>query len=143
MKLPLERHSVEGLFNIDSENNSLEVCMDYDVTELEKMYEEIKKKYDETLKKLKDREDTSVGWSVNDFISRAWEKEFPDIEPENIAYDSIDFNEIAKQLKVYDPDKFRDALERMIYRHDATIGITWDTIDYYLDEYCLKDKKHG
>ena len=40
--------------------------------------------------------------------------------------------------KVYDKTKFQAALDRMIDQHDATIGITWDTIDYYLDEYCKK-----
>jgi len=44
-------------------------------------------------------------------------------------------------LTIYDPDKFENALYEMMRRHDATIGITWDTVDYYLDEYCLKDKK--
>jgi hypothetical protein len=36
----------------------------------------------------------------------------------------------------YNKDMFIIALHEMISKHDASIGITWDTIDYYLDTYC-------
>ena len=39
--------------------------------------------------------------------------------------------------RLYDRSKFSLALERMDHDHDCNNGITWDTIDYYLDEYCL------
>ena len=142
MKLPLERHTIEGLFNIDSEHNSLEVCMDYDVEELEKVYEEIKQKYDETLKMLQDKKETSITWTVEDFIYRAFQKEYDDfndfMKMDNINNTSIE--DAKKYLKKYDADKFEDALYDMIRHHDAEIGITWDTIDTYLDNDCLKDK---
>ena len=63
----------------------------------------------------------SVRWSVDDFLTQALNKE-------NVIE--------AKYLKKYDPSKFQEALERMIDKHDAPIGITWDTIDFYLDEMC-------
>ena len=112
MKLPLERHTVEGLFNIDSEHNSLEVCMDYDVEALEKAYEEIKQKYDKTLNKLKDREDTSIGWSIDDFVMRAFELERDDENWEEPLdeYDDTNLEDAKLYLKKYDPDKFEDAL---------------------------------
>jgi hypothetical protein len=131
MKLPLERHTVEELFDIDSEINSLEVCMDYDVKELEQTYKDLEKK-------LKDRQDTSIGWSVEDFIHRAFELE--NLSDEN-TYSDLTIENAKKYLEKYDPDKFEDALYDMIRHHDAEIGITWDTVDCYLDEYCLKDKK--
>jgi hypothetical protein len=31
-------------------------------------------------------------------------------------------------------EEARDIIDRIDRRQDATIGITWDTIDYYLDE---------
>lgn len=32
---------------------------------------------------------------------------------------------------VYNENKFHYALDRMIDKHNATIGISWDTIDFY------------
>ena len=58
-----------------------------------------------------------IGWSVEDFKYLASNQEDPSI---------------------YDENKFKDTLDIMINKHDASIGITWETIDYYLNEYCLK-----
>lgn len=63
----------------------------------------------------------SVEWSECDFEARA-----------------IDVHGARKWKKIYDPLKFKYALEQMIRDHDCNNGITWDTIDYYLDQYCLK-----
>ena len=54
--------------------------------------------------------------------------------------DNTSIEDAKKYLKKYDADKFEDALYDMIRHHDAEIGITWDTIDTYLDNDCLKDK---
>lgn len=62
-----------------------------------------------------------IGWSVEDFKYQASNQEDPSI---------------------YDETKFKDALDIMINKHDASIGITWETIDYYLNEYCLKEIKN-
>jgi len=59
----------------------------------------------------------SVSWEVLDFEGRAMEK----------------------GIDNYDTSKFEYALETMIRKHDATLGITWDTIDHYLDSMCRKD----
>ena len=40
----------------------------------------------------------------------------------------------------YDSSKFADALDEMIDNHDANNGISWSTIDYYLDTYCNKNR---
>lgn len=40
----------------------------------------------------------------------------------------------------YDKSKFKEALEEMIYRHDCQLGITWDTVEYYLEEYCKRSE---
>lgn len=66
-----------------------------------------------------------IKWSVEDFESR--------------VIDNLDLEEGDESWKeVYDETKFFDALEQMIHDHDCNNGITWDTIDYYLDEYCKK-----
>lgn len=61
-----------------------------------------------------------VVWSVDDFEHRAkyWEEDEPD---------------------KYDRSKFEAALHQMIHKHDATLGISWDTIDFWLDEMCKKE----
>jgi len=64
----------------------------------------------------------SISWNVEDFKGRA----------EQIVKNNPSRN------YVFDESKFEDALEEMISKHDATIGVTWDTIDFYLMEYCLK-----
>ena len=38
---------------------------------------------------------------------------------------------------LYNRDMFPFALERAMDNHDANYGITWDTLAYYLDDYCL------
>jgi len=62
-----------------------------------------------------------VSWCIDDFEGHA----------EHIE------NEHHDGKQVYDRDKFQYALDRMINKHDANIGITWETIHIYLDEYCI------
>ncbi len=64
----------------------------------------------------------SIIWSVEDFEHQAIEREKRLIK-----------NDVSIK---YDRTKFLKALEKMIEKHDACIGICWDTIDCYLDEYC-------
>lgn len=59
-----------------------------------------------------------VFWHIDDFEHKALENED--------YYKSV----------IYDRTKFEDALDLMINKHDCTIGITWDTVDYYLEDYC-------
>lgn len=70
-------------------------------------------------------EESCIQWSIEDFEQQAYSK-----KGENWP-------------EYYDRTKFIDALERMIYKHDATIGITWDTVDYYLDEMCTSRTAEG
>lgn len=60
----------------------------------------------------------SITWSVDDFAMQAANRKHPEI---------------------YDPERYEYALNIMVDKHDACIGITWDTIDVYLDEYCIKE----
>ena len=80
-----------------------------------------------------EKDKRSMVWSVDDFIIQAennWEntkKSFGDIYKDATCWQDV-----------YDESKFQNALYEMIRKHDANYGITWDTIDFYLDEYCLK-----
>jgi len=66
-----------------------------------------------------------ISWSTDDLLSRAI-----DMEGEN--WESI-----------YDIAKFTEALENIKSKHDANLGITWDTIDFALNYYCRKGSKDG
>jgi hypothetical protein len=61
-----------------------------------------------------------------------------------IYWSVIDFQYRAEKLKgenwreFYNEEEFENALATMCDKHDANIGITWDSIDYYLDYMCKK-----
>jgi len=76
------------------------------------------------LKKLEEElNKTTISWGVDDFESRAIEKEEWKSENDEIP-------------TLYDRSKFQENLERMIHEHDCNVGISWDTIDVYLETYC-------
>ena len=68
----------------------------------------------------------------------------------SVRWDEEDFQHAAIQKTnetewqvYYNKEAFSTALYEMVHRHDASIGITWDTVYYYLDEYCkIKDFKN-
>ena len=75
----------------------------------------------------------SVTWGVEDFEHQAKQKwEY---------FTTNSHSDATKWQDVYDEEEFEEALEIMINKHDANYGISWDTVDFYLDEYCLKEKK--
>lgn len=70
--------------------------------------------------------------------------EFKNIASFVIQWSVEDFEEQAMNRcdddypGIYDPSKFEEALYMMMKDHDAEMGITWDTVDHYLDLYCKK-----
>jgi len=74
--------------------------------------------------------DCSIAWAVEDFETRADEEEKFRIE-----------SDPNTELPLFDRSKFEGALKEMIHEHDAGIGITWDTISYYLNECCRIDER--
>ena len=56
-----------------------------------------------------------------------------------------DFKWQAEQLKgenwrnFYDESKFEAALDSMIKNHDAEYGITWSSVNFYLNEMCINE----
>ena len=61
----------------------------------------------------------AVRWCVEDFEQKASEVE----EVEGFV--------------IYDRSKFSEALDCMIENHDCNWGISWETLEHYLDDYCL------
>lgn len=65
----------------------------------------------------------SISWDIDDFEQRAVE-----LEDEE--------KDLADNETLYDRSKFQGALELMISRHDCNVGISWDIVDDYLNNYC-------
>jgi len=73
---------------------------------------------------LREKAQESISWSVEDF--------------ECLAKQNCNDDDAWDQY--YNKNMFESALHKMIEKHDASIGITWDTVDYYLETYCsIKD----
>lgn len=53
-----------------------------------------------------------------------------------IVWGIVDIIDRAKETKRKIPTKERaqEILDEMMHRHDCNYGITWDTIDHYLEE---------
>jgi len=108
--------------------------------------QELAEQFRTFLKSVIDKNDSdqqSMSWSVSDFEERAIERELDEIEDVNPElHKRITYSEthipIPPQYALFDRSKFKTALATMIRKHDANNGITWDTIDYYLDEHCSK-----
>ena len=55
------------------------------------------------------------------------------------------FEQKAKELEkegghaMFDRSKFLPALYEMIKNHNRDEGITWQTVEYYLNEFCIRD----
>jgi len=92
-------------------------------TELEQLKMENARLRDK-VKSLEADLQNSVTWTVEDFEFRARMLE---------SYD--------ERFCVYNRDKFEDALKTMFYNHDLDQGITWFTIDFWLDEMCRFDRE--
>lgn len=60
---------------------------------------------------LADRKQNSIGWGFEDFLS----------------YEQEDYTLTKKQAKA--------ALADMMRHADASIGITWDTVQYYITQH--------
>jgi len=73
------------------------------------------------LRGAKEKLSRSVTWSVDDFIKRAME-----------------ICEVGDWFDMYSEKKMEIALKLMIEKHDSTLGICWETVDFYLNKYCRK-----
>jgi len=62
-------------------------------------------------------------------------REFEQYKRESIKWSVEDFTEYEHDKYTINEEQAQEALERMIRKHDACIGITWDTIEYYIGEY--------
>lgn len=62
-----------------------------------------------------------------------------------IIWTVADFEFKARELEreaigsIYDRKTFEDTLVKMIENHNKEQGITWKTVEFYLNKYCKKD----
>jgi hypothetical protein len=77
-------------------------------------------------------------WGIGDLETKALKNEV--FEDDDYTGDVDDPDDQPKPI--YDRTKFPTALRQMGIGHDCNCGITWETIDYFLDEYCLISTDH-
>jgi len=68
-----------------------------------------------------------IYWSTNDFEEQA-KQNFSELKKDN----PIEFKHLENWEQLYDKSKFPQELEKMIKNHDATIGISWLTVEEYI-----------
>jgi len=62
-------------------------------------------------------------------------KEFEQYKKESIKWSVEDFTWYEHDKYTINEEQAQEALERMIQKHDAEYGISWQTVDYYIGEY--------
>jgi Cys-tRNA synthase (O-phospho-L-seryl-tRNA:Cys-tRNA synthase) len=62
-------------------------------------------------------------------------EEFEQYKKESVKWSIEDFTEYDYPTYTINKEQAQEALERMIHKHDASLGINWDTIEYYITEY--------
>jgi len=82
-------------------------------------FEKLAKSISDLADEIRQYKEESVKWSIEDFEEQA--------------------NNFGNNPKDYDASKFQDALELMIRKHDAELGISWETVQCYLNSHCLKE----
>lgn len=69
------------------------------------------------------------------------QKEFEQYKKESVKWSYRDFTLLKKKGWKISKAQAQLALEKMIAQHDCTIGITWDTVDFYYEEFGEKIEK--
>ncbi len=70
-----------------------------------------------------------VYWSTADFENQA-KQNFKELKKDNPQ----EFAHLESWEQLYDKTKFPEQLEKMINSHDASIGITWETVAEYVGQ---------
>lgn len=70
-------------------------------------------------------------------VVRELQEEFDQYKRESVRWTTADFIGRAEERGTVVPteEQAQELLERMIQKHDAELGITWVTIDCYLDDF--------
>ena len=66
---------------------------------------------------------------------KSLQEEFEKYKRESIKWSVEDFTTMEKEGWSITKKQAQEALEDMIKHHDAGIGISWETIDWYIEKY--------
>lgn len=116
-------------------NKIIKALKDAGIEVVNESYNEIHLKDNINLRIYNDNEEGLISWNVIDFKGSA--TNYIDNKFSELSQKERDI----KYYEIFDESKFPDALEKMISKVDHSIGITWDTVDYYLHEYGLRDEE--
>lgn len=81
---------------------------------------------------IKELQNRSITWDISDFEQRARENESSEF---NLNFSDF-VKSVPQKYRVYNRKAFDKTLMLMIKEHDCNNGISWETVDFYLDEYC-------
>ena len=135
---PSEEEVLESIKKI-IEKDLKKTSEDYEIIDIES--EELKKR------KKRDPYKAAIWWSVEDFAGMAEQlfevmTYYGENSPTSVQERAKRILSTCRNWKdYYDESKFEEALDRMIHKHDAEYGITWESIKYYLNEMCVKEEQ--
>lgn len=69
-------------------------------------------------------------------------QEFEQYKKESIKWSVDDFLSLEVEGYHITPENAQKALERMIEMHDASIGINWEVVRFWFEEYATPSEKH-
>ena len=81
-----------------------------------------------------DEDDISV-----EEVEEVDENDLDKYKRESIKWSTDDFMDYEHGTHSISEEQSNKALQEMIRKHDASIGITWDTIDYYITQFGTKN----
>jgi len=62
-------------------------------------------------------------------------EEFENYKSRSVTWSVCDFTDLDKDGWQITEEQAQNALNDMLHHHDANLGITWDTVDYYYEQY--------
>ena len=93
----------------------------------------ILKQLEKDLEEKAEEDYSTCGWAVSDFETQARRLE-ADAIGESYEYDPENHSKaIPEKFRLYDRSTFRSTLDRMVSK---ACDLNWDTVEYYLDQYC-------
>lgn len=125
---------------------SIKSIIEEDLKKTSEDYEIVDIEVENTVKK-KEPYRVAVWWSTEDFAGMAEQlfevmTYYDENSPKSVQERAKEILSTCKDWKDYfDESKFEEALDRMIHKHDAEYGITWESIKYYLNEMCVKEEQ--
>ena len=112
------------------------------VNEMENFNPNKKYKYEITIRHGEGTDAKELFSKAESIANKRWKQkyealkgEFEQYKLESIKWSVEDFTTLEKEGWSITEEQAQEALEEMIQGHDCTIGITWDTVHYYYEQF--------